>query len=446
MRLAAIACALAVVGSRGSATAAPTRKVTIETDPPGAAVYLNDVDSGAVCDATPCTIDAPIGQTPIIVRMDRFEPIIDSLDVPKKKGKPQVVKFKLKTAIGTIVVDAASAKGATVKIDEQDKGKVPAHIDVDSGAHHVVVAQGGKTLFDDYVNVDTGEEVPIAIKGGGGAASKDKDKDKDKSDELADRGDDKSDDGGGDGDDKHTPAVTKRAQPSSAKMASVGLVIDLGTRHFVYQNATGGPTANEDESGQSQGGPAIEVWPTAIAGVDALRGLSLFARLEFPVNHQQVIDRTNMMVGTATSWSSLEISVRDRIAASDAVLVDLSAGFVRDQLSFTGNVGKVPNADYKAVRAGVGASLTGTVAPYLALEGRYVLSGGDLASRFTSASAYGVRGAIGLAMKLGPLVGRIEGSALQYFWTFKYDATSISMAAGATDRVLLGSVQLGYAF
>ena len=50
-----------VVSAIGIAHARPKRKVQIETEPPGAAIYLGDVDKGPVCEATPCTIVAPVG-------------------------------------------------------------------------------------------------------------------------------------------------------------------------------------------------------------------------------------------------------------------------------------------------------------------------------------------------------------------------------------------------
>ena len=121
---------LLVVGV-GVPDAGGTRKVDIDSEPQGATVYLNDIDQGAVCDATPCTIDAPIGKTPIIVRKDKFSPEIGELDVPRR-GKVKPVKFTLTSAVGTLVIDDSATKGATVKVDDVDKGAVD-RLDVDVG-------------------------------------------------------------------------------------------------------------------------------------------------------------------------------------------------------------------------------------------------------------------------------------------------------------------------
>src|ERR1041384_5033154 len=51
------------------ADGAKTSKVTIETEPPGAKVYFGLKEDGEVC-TTPCTIDAPVGETAIIVEAE----------------------------------------------------------------------------------------------------------------------------------------------------------------------------------------------------------------------------------------------------------------------------------------------------------------------------------------------------------------------------------------
>src|SRR5689334_11747587 len=77
--LAAVA-ALAAVGphTAHADTPAKTSKVTIETEPPGAKVYFGLKEDGEVC-TTPCTIDAPVGETAIIVEAENRRPVIESL-------------------------------------------------------------------------------------------------------------------------------------------------------------------------------------------------------------------------------------------------------------------------------------------------------------------------------------------------------------------------------
>src|SRR6476660_1128137 len=56
--LAAGIVAAGVVAVGGAAQAGPTRKIRVETTPEKAHVYLDDIESGAKCDATPCEFDA----------------------------------------------------------------------------------------------------------------------------------------------------------------------------------------------------------------------------------------------------------------------------------------------------------------------------------------------------------------------------------------------------
>src|SRR5687767_10087844 len=100
-----------VIAAAHAAAAKPTRKVYIETDPAGAAVYLDDVDRDPVCKRTPCTIDAPIGESTIVIRLDNYEPEIAQLDVRRGKGK-LTQKYKLRGAVAVLIFD--TPKGATI--------------------------------------------------------------------------------------------------------------------------------------------------------------------------------------------------------------------------------------------------------------------------------------------------------------------------------------------
>ncbi|MDB4953778.1 MAG: hypothetical protein JWO36_1347 [Myxococcales bacterium] len=421
-----------VIASIGVAAAGPTRKVRIETDPPGATVYLNDPESGAVCDATPCTIDAPIGVTPIIVQLKNYGPIVDQIDVPKR-GPAPTVKFTLSMALATLVFEAPAAKGASIRVDEEDKGKVPARIEVSGNdAHHVVVTMGGKTLYDDYVNVGVGEELAIATKPGGAVVAT-----KDPDPVVTD------DPGGGGGSDD---GVEKQAVPEAPRNRFINLaaVIDIGFRNFTYDKGAN-PTTNvrdESEVGQLMGGLELELWPLANAG--HLRGLSVFARYEHGVTAQPVMNAN----GLKTMWDTLEATVRHRWNAGDTLAFDAGAGFVRDSYGFSGDAAAValtPDATYNSIRIGGRVALrAGGFEPYLAAENRIVLSGGTLSSRFRSPSASGYRAAIGVAANHGALTAKLEASLIRYSWQFSPEVTDTYRADGATDAVEVITASVGF--
>jgi hypothetical protein len=428
-----------VVSVVGIAHAAPKRKVQVETDPPGATVYLNDVDSGPVCEQTPCTIEAPIGTSTIIIRLDKYEPEIRELEVPKGK-RPLQQKYKLKGAIGTIVV--TSPKGAIVRIDEEDQGRAPVRIDVSSAdAHHVSVVHRGKTVFDDVVEVATGDEYHVEPK----LASADV-PDTASSDGEAGGGGGGGGGGSASGGGEITGGADARPRGTFITAAAA---FDVGFRQFSYKMPLTGNLRRETEGGQVMGGPTIELWPGRLFGVGALRGLSLFARLQFPIAGQTVTGG-DVMGTVKTKWSSYEVSLRQRWTFG-GFGVEVSGGFVQDGFQFvaerTDDFDKMPDSTYQSVRLGGKlAYASGSVEPYISAENRIVLSGGTVGERFADAAASGVRGSAGMALALGAITARAEGTLMRYSWRFAYDSADTSKAEGATDTIELISLVLGYSY
>jgi hypothetical protein len=413
-----------------------TRKVRIETDPPGATVYLNDVSDGPVCEQTPCDINAPIGSTTIIIRLDKYEALIEQLDVPKGRSRLSS-KWKLRGALATLIVD--EPKGATIFVDDEEQGTVPTNIQVSAEAHHVVVKMGTKTAYDDVIEVATGDEfkvIPqtVAFRGGGS-------------------GGEETGGGGGGGDTGTTDTgITASTTPTPrASYLTAGLAFDVGFRHVTYDGAMTPNLREESEGGQVIAGPAVELFPMRIFGMSRLRGLSLFARAQFNV-HGQALEAMNLMGDVTTYWGSLEFSLRHRWSIGSAFAIEASGGYVRDQMQFNATDGDdiaiVPDALYQSLRIGGRGFLVFDHADvYLSVENRIVLSGGAIAARFDSANATGLRGALGAVIKLGSIIARVEGSVLHYSWTFGYDGNGdVAQADGATDSVKLLSFLLGYSY
>src|SRR5689334_10517051 len=98
----ALAAWLVLAHAGVAAAGGKTSKVTIETDPPGAKVYFGLKEDGEVC-TTPCTIDAPVGETAIIVEAENRRSLIENL-VVRKSARPMRVQYKLEPAVGTLIV------------------------------------------------------------------------------------------------------------------------------------------------------------------------------------------------------------------------------------------------------------------------------------------------------------------------------------------------------
>ena len=416
----------------GTAHAGPTRKVDVASTPSGASVYLNDPGDGELC-KTPCTIDAPVGKTPIILQLEGYEPVFESLNVPRS-GKKVSVSYTLESAVGTLIVHGPD--GAEIAVDEQDKGKIPDKVDVESGSHHVVVTFKGKTLYDDFVKIETGAEVELTAKA---VATND----------STDTTTDTTTDSGTSGGEVHQSAP---AGPRGT-IVTGGIQVDIGFRRLSYDNPRGKLTAQsgETEDGQVLIGPALEVWPTEMLHMGVLRGLSLFVRFQIGVNHQELTTQIGsgpvMPAGAQTAWSSLEASVRQRWVLADSVSIAVSGGFVRDALGFdiTNQTmpPDVPDADYKSVRIGARVALLGDVAPYIEAENRFVVGGGHFQSQFMNASATGIHAAAGVAVHMGSIAAKAEGEITSYSWTFSEQDPN---ADGASDKVFGFAALLAYQY
>jgi hypothetical protein len=438
-----VGAALCALGTAiSTAHAGPTRRVEIVSDPAGATVYINDVDSGAACQPTPCTIDAPIGTTNIIVRKDGFNPEIFELTVPKK-GKIKPPPVTLSASVATLVITDNAFKGGKILVDGVEKGTAPQRLEVAATAHSVQVIVKGKPVADEMIDLDAGDEKEIKPSAVTTATA-------------PDSGSGSGGSGGGDGSDDDTGSgsgpivIEKPATPTGARgpYVAVGANMEIGFRQFAYDHAQNGLSPTESEVGQVMIGPAVEIWP--LASGRHLRGLSVFGKIGFGVNHQAILDSMNLPVGPTTFWGNLELDLRQRWAIGEASSIAIDAGFVRDQMQFnaatTTDLAKVPVVDYRSLRLGVRAATTlGRLHPFVAVEGRVVMSGGALATRFTRADITGAHASFGAQLDAGPVFFRAQGALTYYGWTFTNSglAAGAPMADGATDVVEVLSFVIG---
>ncbi len=420
----------------GVAEAGPKRKVRIETNPVGASVYIESKENGAACEPTPCTIELPVGDTPLIIELASYDTIFPTVVVPKK-GKIKIDPLTLTPSIGTLVVDGPP--GASITVDGEDKGKAPARLDVSAETHKVVITKNGRTVFDQYVDVPSGGEKDVAILDMKGGSSTDV--------ELPGEGDDIAGGGTEDGVTKSTPG---KARPP---FVSVSAAMSVGFRTFTYDNnRTRNTLRDESESGQVILGPLVEVWPGSLLGIHALRGLSLVGRFQFRINEQPVTGG-GITSGLSTFWQAFEVSLRHKWVFAKRYGVEVGAGWTREQYRFNGTPEDkrlVPDAQYESIRVGARLSMlldagSFTVEPGIDLDGRLVRDGGPLQTRFgTSTSVNGFRGAAGVVTRFGGVHVRAEVALLRYGWDF--EPTTERMADGGTDAITLIGLYAGYAY
>ncbi len=434
--LAVIVCAASV------AHAEPTREVLIETSPPGALVYLELIENGPLCTATPCTVKLPIGEPSLVIELKGYSRLYHALQVPRR-GKIKREVITLEKAVGTLVI--AGPKGATVLVDGEAQGKAPLRLDVTADSHEVVLMKGGKQIHSDFVEVKAGEELEVAAGGTGGGGDDGGAGDDDGDGEI------KPDSGG---DDDDTDLRVKRGGPvaplARAPLVRASAAFDLGFRQFTYGGVqTGGTLRSYSEAGQVLAGLLVEVWPGALTSNPVLRRLSLLLRFQHGL-HPQQISGGGLVNPASTYWQALEVSARYRHQLGK-VGVEGGLGYARDRAQFEGNTSDIrllPDADYQSIRVGVRATTTVRgFEPYLSIEKRFVTSGGKLAERFgDDTSISGFKASLGVGRSFGVVTARLEATYARYSWDFAYQPMSLFIADTGVDAFQLVQLAVGYQY
>jgi hypothetical protein len=448
----AVACALPSV-----ARANPMVKVRIETEPPKATVYLNSIEDGEKCKETPCLVDVPVGESIAIVVLDGYVKDFIQIDAKRKTAKPQLYRLALARAVGTLKVDESYPKGASVMVDDVDSGKVPVEVELEAGGKHVVVTQNGKKLYDDFIEIQANKTASVPAPKRSSTTTEVAEVEKKKPKPPDDDSDTKIADDPDTGPSVQKTTEPKESTPHEASFAVLALA-DAGRRWFTYDTPTSANARDitfSQAGAQAMVGGSVEVWPMRVIG-GPLRGFSVYGRFEMSPTAQSVSYFDSMMnpVTVTTKWQSWEASARYRWKLGDAGALVAGAGYVHDALEFEGDsnsTANVPGATYDSLRVGPRFSYVGEHAePYIDLEGRIGFSGGTTATRFPGNSPpEGFRAALGIAFAFADnhFVGRIEGSYLDYGWTFGGDQSmSTYKAKGAADQIIMGSLSLGAAF
>ncbi len=248
--LAAALVLLAAAG--GEARAQAKRDVLIESDPPGADVYLNSKDDGSLC-KTPCTIKAPVGEQAVIVEIANHVPVLESLVVPRR-GKAAPLRVKLVRAVGTLIVKGP--EGARIRVGDVDKGKAPAKLEIDAGPHTITLTLNGKQVLQDLIEVEADKEVSVRGKDVAVTPTP-----PDDTPEIIDEPGEPGEPGGtGGGSGGGVTQQGPEPRRPRGKLVAISGLIDVGFRRFRYENPMTEALADEDEGGQLIAGPMIEVW------------------------------------------------------------------------------------------------------------------------------------------------------------------------------------------
>lgn len=133
--------------------------LTIESDPPGATIYLDRKDLGSR-GVTPRTLALPEGAHTVLLELSDFEPAqSDKLEL--KLGEETHSAIRLQPVLGTIQV--AGTKQSQIRLDSAPSPKcvVPCALKAQVGKHVVSVSQDGFRTREFPVEVLAHEVVPL---------------------------------------------------------------------------------------------------------------------------------------------------------------------------------------------------------------------------------------------------------------------------------------------
>jgi hypothetical protein len=415
---------------------ADQRRVRIETEPPGALVYLGDKEAGAL-GQTPVETSLEVGaDTIVIIELDGYSPMIQSI-TPRPRGrakkKVQVFSFTLQRALARLKVEGPA--GARIIIDGELRGQIPDEFDVSAGAHQIEIKRPGFAPYEQYIDAEEGTETVVQVPATGAAATEEADA------EAGEEGSGSSD--------EDEPPGTERAATKGRRLPwiSVGVSADVVSRNFSYQNP-GVQPANENRmlpmtQVQTVISLDAEFFPFRLGGRSGVLGrLSLVVGAGLGIS-QPVNAVAALALGPLTTfWRNFHGRVRYRIPVAKKIGVDLQAGYLRYLHRFEGmesDVQRMPDVAYSSLAVGGRVSYAlGRFEPFAGFEKRFVLAGGQLQDRFPAgASVGGIAASLGTSIQIKRwLSARVEGYLTQYSWTFISDESDLYDADGATDRYL----------
>ncbi len=136
----------------------------IETDPPGATIYIDRRDLGARGNA-PRALGLPAGKYKVIAELAGYEKA-ESAPVDVQLGQSAPVKLKLKQILGGVRVDG-EVVGASIRLDREDGpvlDTVPATLNVPPGRHTLFVTKDGFKAVDLPIDVLANQTISVRPK------------------------------------------------------------------------------------------------------------------------------------------------------------------------------------------------------------------------------------------------------------------------------------------
>jgi hypothetical protein len=400
-----------------SAEAKPkTYAVRIDSEPPGARVYVDDQEAGAVGE-TPVDLQLTAGTHTVILELADHE-ISFSEVVVKAQKKRQAFALTLEALkLASLVIrpDNAAAQGAKIVLDGVEVGVVPLTLDAEPGPHQVQVIRDGYVVFEEWIEATAGEEyqLPVSLRV-----------------EVPDPGPDGDGEGGG----VVAPAKPRGPRPP---LVSLGAGFDFVWRRFRYEEPMTANLRPFDANGIGAFALYGELYPWHIATAPRfLRSLYGIVRLEFGF---PLTSRATNGSEIDSYWRQIDVGARYRLRLGSRASIDFDTGWGNTMFAFGAGslAAEVPDVRYHFLRLGARGNLAfGRMTTWLGLENHIVFAGGPLGDRFRAADVDGVAGNAGVAVRVWKqrLELRAQLAFERYGWTFESVAGDAYIADGGSDQ------------
>lgn len=135
-------------------------EITVESDPPGASIYIDDKDK--LVGQTPAKLKLDPGKYRLYLNLNGHVPFEQDLDV--RTGQPLTLRFKLEKfqRVGQVRVKS-NVRGASLFIDGRNIGLTPYTdlITLDEGPHQIAVNKDEYVPFNKEVDIVVNEQMEI---------------------------------------------------------------------------------------------------------------------------------------------------------------------------------------------------------------------------------------------------------------------------------------------
>lgn len=155
---------LMLSGALPAGAETPYFRVTVDSVPPGAKVYVDGKQEGMACQAGPnCKPRVSKGTHRLLLELDGYKPVEESINV---SGNQRFV-FTMHAAGGRLEIRPASgstsAQGAELLIDGKLSGLVPGEVEVSPGRHTIEVKRPGYSLYTQEIEIKAQESRVLMV-------------------------------------------------------------------------------------------------------------------------------------------------------------------------------------------------------------------------------------------------------------------------------------------